>query len=98
MIGKGGGVGSDCILDFNLVSPYCPSHSPLSQPIHFIPLLLDYSLEVGRGFSGANDRKEALAGNQELDELLFVRKRPLLAMLAAGGGGKGERLASPVEV
>jgi hypothetical protein len=24
--GKGGGVGSDCILDFNLVSPYC--HAP----------------------------------------------------------------------
>jgi hypothetical protein len=50
--GKGGVVGSDCILDFNFVSPYCPSQSPLSQSIHFILLLLDYSLEVGRGFSG----------------------------------------------
>ncbi len=61
-------------------------------------LLLDYSLEVGRGLSGVDDRKEALEGNQELDVLLFVRKRPLLAMLVAGGGGKGERLACPVKV
>jgi hypothetical protein len=50
--GKGGGVGSDFILYFDLVSPYCPPHSPLSQPIHFIPLLLDYSLEVGRVLAG----------------------------------------------
>jgi hypothetical protein len=83
--GKGGGVGSDFILYFDLVSSYCPPHSPLSQPIHYIPLLFDYSLEVGRVFSGADDRKEALEDDQELDELLFVRKRPLFAMLAARG-------------
>ena len=46
--GKGGGVGSDCILDFNLVYPIV--HLTLlfliQSIIYFIPLLLDYSLEV----------------------------------------------------
>ena len=50
------------------------------------------------GFGGANDRKEALKGDQELDELLFIRKRPLLAMRPAGSGGEGQRLSCPVEV
>ena len=44
------------------------------------------------------DREEALEGDQELDELLFVRKRPLLAMRPAGSGGEGERFPCPVEV
>ena len=51
-----------------------------------------------RGLGGANDREEALEGDQELDKLLFIRKRPLLAMRSAGSGGEGERLPCPVEV
>ena len=47
---------------------------------------------------GANDRKEALKGDQELDELLFIRKAPLLAVRPAGSGGEGQRLPRPVEV
>jgi hypothetical protein len=96
--GKGSGVGAYIILYIYLVSPYCPSDSPLPQSTHFVPLLLDHSLEIGGGFGGANDRKEALKGDQELDELLFIRKAPLLAMRPAGSGGEGQRLPRPVEV
>ena len=80
--GKGGCVGPDIILYVYLVSPYRPSHSSLSKSGHFIPLLFYYSLKIGGGLGGANDREEALEGDQELDELLFVRKRPLLARVA----------------
>jgi hypothetical protein len=96
--GKGGCVGPDIILYVYLVSPYRPSHSSFSKSGHFIPLLFYYSLKIGGGLGGANDRKEALEGDQELDKLLFVRKRPLLAMRPAGSGGEGKRLPCPVEV
>ena len=95
---KGGGVGAYVVVYIYLVSAYRPSHSPLPQSIDFIPLLFHYSLKIGGGLGGANDREEALEGDQELDELLFVRKRPLLAMRPAGSGGEGERLPCPVEV
>ncbi len=96
--GKGGGVGSDFVFYIYLVSPYCPLQSPLSQSMHLVPLLLNHSLKVGRSFRGVDDRKEALEGDPKLDELLFVRKRPLLAMRPAGGGGEGQGLPCPVEV
>jgi hypothetical protein len=44
-----------------------------------------------------DDRKEALEGDQKLDELLFIGKHPLLAMRPAEVGGEGERLPCPVE-
>ena len=96
--GKGGGVGAYIVVYIYLVSAYRPSHSPLPQSIDFIPLLLHYSLKIGGGLGGADDREEALEGDQELDELLFIRKRPFLAMRPAGSGGEGQRLACPVEV
>ena len=96
--GKGGGIGAYIVLYVYLISAYSPSHSSLSQSGHFVPLLFHYSLEIGGGLGGANDRKEALEGDQKLDELLFVRKRPLLAMRPAGSGGEGQRLPCPVEV
>ena len=64
--GKGSGVGAYIILYIYLVSPYCPSDSPLRQSVHFIPLLFHYSLEIGGGLGGADDRKEAFEGDQEL--------------------------------
>ncbi len=45
------------------------------------------------GLGGADDREGALEGDQELDELLFVPKPPLLAMRAADGRGESEGLA-----
>ncbi len=98
--GKGGGVGAYIVVYIYLVSAYRPSNSPLSQFEHFIPLLFHYSqfLKIGGGLGGADDRKEALEGDQELNELLFIRKRSLLAMRAAGGGGGGQRFPCPVEV
>ena len=65
--GKGGCVGPDIILYVYLVSPYRPSHSSFSKSGHFIPLLFYYSLKIGGGLGGANDRKEALEGDQKLD-------------------------------
>ena len=91
--GKGGCICAYLVFYVYLVSAYRPSHSPLSQSVHFIPLLFHYSLKIGGGLGGANDsEEEALEGDQELDKLLFVRKRPLLAMRPAGSGGEGERL------
>ncbi len=81
-----------------LVSPYFPSDSPPPQSVHFIPLLFHYSLKIGRGLGGADDRKEAFEGDQELYEPLFICKCPLLAMRSMGGGGKGQGLPCPVEV
>jgi hypothetical protein len=86
---KGGCVGPYFIVYIYLVSAYRSSHSPLSQSIHLVPLLFHYSLKIGEGLGWADDRKEALEGYQnKLDELLFVRKRPLLAMRPTGGGGE----------
>jgi hypothetical protein len=96
--GKGSGVGAYIVLYIYLVAAYRPSDSPLLQSVHFIPLLLHYSLKIGGGLGGADDREEALEGDQELDELLFIHKRPLLAMRPAGSGGEGQGLAGPVEV
>jgi hypothetical protein len=96
--GKGSGVDAYIVLYIYLVSPYCPSDSPLPQSVHFIPLLFYYSLKIDGGLGGANDGKEAFEGDQELYELLFIRKRPLLAMRSAGGRGKGQGLPFPVEV
>ncbi len=96
--GKGSGVGAYIVLYIYLVSAYRPSNSPLPQSVHFILLLLHYSLKIGGGLGGADDREEALEGDQELDELLFIRKRPLLAMRPAGSRGEGQGLAGPVEV
>ena len=87
--GKGGCVGPYIVINVYPVSAYRPSYSPLSKSFDFVPLFSHYSLKIGGGFSGANDREEALKGDQELDELLFVRKCPLLAMRPASGGGKG---------
>ena len=42
--GKGGCIGSYIVFYVDLVSAYSPSHSPLSQSVHFIPLLFHYSL------------------------------------------------------
>ncbi len=95
--GKGSGVGAYIVLYIYLVSPYCPSDSPLPQSVHFIPLLFFYSLKIGGGLGGADDRKEAFEGDQELYELLFICIRPLLAMRSAGGGGKGQGLPCPVK-
>jgi hypothetical protein len=86
--GKGGCVGPYVVFYVYLVSTYRPSYSPLSQSIYFVPLFFHHSLKVGGGLGGANDWEEALKGDQELDELLFVRKCPLLAMRPASGGGK----------
>ncbi len=96
--GKGSGVGAYIVLYIYLVSAYRPSNSPLPQSVHFIPLLLHYSLKMGVGLGGADDREKALEGDQELNELLFIRKLPLLAMRRAGSGGEGQGLAGPVEV
>jgi hypothetical protein len=95
---KGGGVGAYVVVYIYLVSAYRPSHSPLPQSIDFIPLLFHYSLKIGGGLGGADDWEEALEGDQELDELLFVPKPPLFAMRAADGRGEGEGLACPVKV
>ena len=96
--GKGSGVGSYIVLYIYLVSSYCPSYPPLPQSVHLIPLLFNYPLKIGGGLGWANDRKEALEGDQELYELLFIRKRPLLTIRSAGGRGKGQGLPCPVEV
>ncbi len=81
--GKGGCVGPYFIVYIYFVS---------------VPLLFHYSLTIGGGLGWVDDRKEALEGYQKLDELLFVRKRPLLAMRPTGGGGEEQRLPYPVEV
>ena len=90
--GKGGCVCPYFIVYVYLVSPYSPSHSPLSKPIHFVPLLLHHPFKIGGGFRGTHHRKEALEGDQKLYQLLLIRKRPLLAMRPANSGGEGERL------
>ena len=41
--GKGGCICAYIVLLVYLVSAYSPSHSPLSQSVHFIPLLFYYS-------------------------------------------------------
>ena len=66
--GKGSGVDAYIVLYIYLVSAYRPSNSPLPQSVHFIPLLFHYSLKIGGGLGGADDREEALEGDQELDE------------------------------
>jgi hypothetical protein len=96
--GKGGCVGPYFIVYLYSVSSYRPSHSSLPQSVHLVPLLLNHPLEIGGGLRGTHDRKQALEGDQELYQLLFIRKRPLLAMRPANSGGEGERLPCPVEV
>jgi hypothetical protein len=90
--GKGGCVGPYLVFYIYLVSPYCPSYSPLPQSGYLIPLLLHHPLKIGGGFRGPHHRKEALEGDQKLYQLLLIRKRPLLAMRPANSGGEGERL------
>jgi hypothetical protein len=77
---------------------YSPSHSPLSKSMHLVPLLLHHPLKVSGVFRGTHDRKEILEDDQELDQLLLISKRSLLAMRPANSGGEGERLPCPVEV
>jgi hypothetical protein len=89
--GKGSGVGAYIVLYIYFISAYRPSNSPLPQSVH-------YSLKIGGGLGWADDRKEAFEGDQELNELLFIRKRPLLAMRPAGGGRERQRVPCPVEV
>jgi hypothetical protein len=96
--GKGGCVGPYFVVYLYSVSSYRPSHSSLPQSVHLVPLLLNHPLEIGGGLRGTHDRKQALEGDQELYQLLFIRKRPLLAMRPANSGGEGERLPCPVEV
>ncbi len=86
--GKGGCVGSYVVVYFYSVSSYRPSHSSLPQSVHLVPLLLHHPLEIGGGLRGTHDRKQALEGDQELYQLLFIRKRPLLAMRPANSGGE----------
>ena len=93
--GKGSGVGAYIVLYVYLVSSYCPSDPPLPQSVHLIPLLFHYSLKIGGGLGGADDRKEAFEGDQELYELLFIRKRPLLTMRTAGGEEKVKGCPAP---
>ena len=96
--GKGGCVGAYVVVYLYSVSSYSPSDSSLPQSIHLIPLLLHHPLEIGGRLRGTHHREEALEGDQELYQLLFIRKRPLLAMRPAGSGGEGQRLPRPVEV
>jgi hypothetical protein len=96
--GKGGCVGPYVVIYLYPVSSYGPSHSSLPQSIYLVPLLLHHPLEICGGLRGTHDREEALEGDQELYELLFIRKRPLSAMWPANSGGEGERLPCPVEV
>ncbi len=96
--GKGGCVSPHVIIYVYLVSSYRPSHSSLPQSVHLVPLLLNHPLEIGGGLRGTHHRKQALEGDQELYQLLFIRKRPLLAMRPANSGGEGERLPCSVEV
>ena len=96
--GKGSCVGPYFIVYLYSVSSYRPSHSSLPQSVHLVPLLLNHPLEIGGGLRGTYNRKQALEGDQELYQLLFIRKRPLLAMRPANSGGEGERLPCPVEV
>ncbi len=63
---KGGCVGPHIIAHSYLVSPYCSSYSPLSEPVYLIPLLLHHPLKIGGFFRGTHHRKEALEGDQEL--------------------------------
>jgi hypothetical protein len=95
---EGGGVGPHIIPYRYSVSPYCPSNPPLSQSVHFIPLLLHHPLKVGGSLRGTHDRRETLEGDQELYQLLLIRKRPLLAMRPANSGGEEEWLPGPVQV
>ncbi len=98
--GKGGCVGAYVVVYLYSVSSYyySPSDSSLSQSVHLIPLLLYHPLEIGGGLRGTHHREEALEGDQELYQLLFIRRRPLPAMGPANSGGEGERLPCPVEV
>ncbi len=97
--GKGGSVGPHIIRHlYSAPPPYSPSHSPLPKSIRLVPLLLHHPLKIGGGLCGTHDRKKALEGDQELYQLLFIRKRPLLAMRPANSGGEGEWLPCPVEV
>jgi hypothetical protein len=66
--------------------------------MNLVPLLLHHPLKISGGLRGTHHRKEALEGDQELYQLLLIRKRPLLAMRPANGGGEEERLPCPVEV
>ena len=96
--GEGSCVGPYLVVDFYSVSPYRPSHSPLPKSMYLFPLLLDHPLEISGGLRGTHHRKQALEGDQELYQLLFIRKRLLLAMRPANSGGEGERLPCHVEV
>ncbi len=96
--GKGGCVGPYLIVYLYSVSSYRSSHSSLPQSVHLVPLLPNHPLEIGGGLCGTHDRKQALEGDQELYQLLFIRKRPLLAMRPTNRGGEGELLPCPVEV
>ncbi len=81
--GKGGCVGPYFAVYFYSVSSYRPPHSPVSQSIHLVPLLLDHPLKVSEVFLGTHDRKETLEGDQERYQLLLISKHPLLANYAA---------------
>ncbi len=96
--GKGGCVGTYFVVYLYSVSSYSPSHSALPQSVHLVPLLLNHPRLISEGLRGTHHRKQALEGDQELYQLLFIRKRPFLAMRPANSGGEGERLPCPVEV
>ncbi len=98
LTGKGGCVGPYFIIYVYLVSSYRPSHSPLSKSMHVVPLLLHHPLKVSGVFRGTHNREETLEYDQELYQLLLIRKRSLLAMRPANGGVEEERLPCPVEV
>ncbi len=81
--GKDGCIGPHIIPYLNLVSPYFPHDRPLPQPVYLIPFLLQHPLKIGEGFRGTHHREKAFEGDQELYQLLLIRKRPLLAIYAA---------------
>jgi hypothetical protein len=74
------------------------SYSPFPMSMYLVPLLFHHPLKIGGGLRGTHHRKKALEGDQELSQLLLIRKRPLLAMRPANSGGEGERLFCPVEI
>ncbi len=71
--GKGGCVGPYFVVYLYSVSSYCSSHSSLPQSVYLVPFLLNHPLEIGGGLRGAHDRKQALEGDQELYQLLFIQ-------------------------
>ena len=57
-----GSVGPDFIAYNYPVSSYRPSHSPLSQAVYLIPLLLHYPLKIGEGLRDPREGPKCRGG------------------------------------